>query len=126
VAVLSLGGIVYCRSVRVGGDKMDEAIIADISRNHNLLVGESSAERIKNEIGSRLHAGGRRTPVDGDQGNPARRRRRAVQQSRLGAAACHKPSDLDHLRTAELGGARRRPFKEMKTLKKVLICGESG
>src|SRR5271155_3427298 len=51
-AVLSLGGIVYCRSVRVGGDKMDEAVIAYIRRNHNLLVGESSAERIKKEIGS--------------------------------------------------------------------------
>jgi rod shape-determining protein MreB len=52
VAVLSLGGIVYSRSVRVGGDKMDEAIIAYIRRNHNLLVGESSAERIKKEIGT--------------------------------------------------------------------------
>ena len=52
VAVLSLGGIVYSRSVRLGGDKMDEAIIAYIRRNHNLLVGESSAERIKEEIGS--------------------------------------------------------------------------
>ncbi len=52
VAVLSLGGIVYARSVRVGGDKMDEAIIGFIRRNHNLLVGESSAERIKKEIGT--------------------------------------------------------------------------
>ncbi|MBU2090084.1 MAG: rod shape-determining protein MreB, partial [Alphaproteobacteria bacterium] len=52
VAVLSLGGIVYSRSVRVGGDKMDEAIIAYIRRHHNLLVGEGSAERIKKEIGS--------------------------------------------------------------------------
>ena len=52
VAVLSLGGIVYSRSVRVGGDKMDEAIIAYIRRNHNLLVGEGSAERIKKDIGS--------------------------------------------------------------------------
>ena len=52
VAVLSLGGIVYSRSVRVGGDKMDEAIIAYIRRNHNLLIGESSAERIKKDIGS--------------------------------------------------------------------------
>lgn len=52
VAVLSLGGIVYSRSARVGGDKMDEAIIGYIRRNHNLLVGESSAERIKKEIGS--------------------------------------------------------------------------
>jgi rod shape-determining protein MreB len=52
VAVLSLGGIVYSRSVRVGGDKMDEAIIAYIRRNHNLLIGESSSERIKTRIGS--------------------------------------------------------------------------
>jgi len=52
VAVLSLGGIVYARSVRVGGDKMDEAIIAYIRRNHNLLVGESSAARVKEDIGS--------------------------------------------------------------------------
>jgi len=52
VAVLSLGGIVYSRSVRVGGDKMDEAIISYIRRNHNLLVGESSSERIKKEIGT--------------------------------------------------------------------------
>jgi len=60
VAVLSLGGIVYSRSVRVGGDKMDEAIIAYIRRNHNLLVGEGSAARIKEEIGSAC------SPDDGD------------------------------------------------------------
>ena len=60
VAVLSLGGIVYTRSVRVGGDKMNEAIIAYIRRNHNLLVGESSAERIKEDIGSAC------PPDDGD------------------------------------------------------------
>jgi len=52
VAVLSLGGIVYAQSVRVGGDKMNDAIIAYIRRTHNLLVGESSSERIKEEIGS--------------------------------------------------------------------------
>ncbi|TCS60987.1 rod shape-determining protein [Varunaivibrio sulfuroxidans] len=52
VAVLSLGGIVYAKSVRVGGDKMDEAIIAYIRRNHNLLIGEGSAARIKETIGS--------------------------------------------------------------------------
>jgi rod shape-determining protein MreB len=51
VAVLSLGGIVYARSVRVGGDKMDDAIISYIRRHHNLLVGEASAERIKKEVG---------------------------------------------------------------------------
>jgi rod shape-determining protein MreB len=51
VAVLSLGGIVDARSVRVGGDKMDEAIISYIRRNHNLLIGESTAEKIKKQIG---------------------------------------------------------------------------
>jgi rod shape-determining protein MreB len=52
VAVISLGGIVYARSVRVGGDKMDEAVISYIRRTHNLLIGESSAERIKMTIGA--------------------------------------------------------------------------
>jgi rod shape-determining protein MreB len=52
VAIISLGGIVYSRSVRVGGDKMDEAIISYMRRHHNLLIGESSAERIKLEIGA--------------------------------------------------------------------------
>ncbi|MGF1461574.1 MAG: rod shape-determining protein, partial [Maricaulaceae bacterium] len=52
VAVLSLGGIVYSRSVRVGGDKMDEAIVNYMRRNKNLLIGETSAERIKQQIGS--------------------------------------------------------------------------
>ncbi len=52
VAVISLGGIVYARSVRVGGDKMDEAIISYIRRNYNLLIGETSAEKIKIELGA--------------------------------------------------------------------------
>ena len=52
VAVLSLGGIVYAQSVRMGGDKMDDAIINYIRRTHNLLIGESTAERVKKEIGS--------------------------------------------------------------------------
>ncbi|MEQ9326806.1 MAG: rod shape-determining protein [Rhodospirillales bacterium] len=68
VAVLSLGGIVYARSVRVGGDKMDEAIIAYIRRNHNLLVGEGSAERIKKQIGSAYPLGegeGRQMEIKG-------------------------------------------------------------
>jgi len=52
VAVLSLGGMVFARSIRVGGDKMDEAIISYIRRNFNLLVGDSSAERIKKQIGT--------------------------------------------------------------------------
>ena len=52
VAVIALGGIVYSRSVRVGGDKMDEAIIAYVRRQFNLLIGESTAERVKISIGS--------------------------------------------------------------------------
>jgi rod shape-determining protein MreB len=52
VAVISLGGIVYSRSVRVGGDKMDEAIIGYVRRQFNLLIGESTAERIKISIGA--------------------------------------------------------------------------
>ena len=61
VAVISLGGIVYARSVRVGGDKMDEAIISYIRRTFNLLIGESSAERIKMDIGAAwMDSAGRR------------------------------------------------------------------
>ena len=60
VAVLSLGGIVYAKSVRVGGDKMDDAIIAYVRRHHNLLIGESSSERIKQQIGTAC------PPEDGD------------------------------------------------------------
>jgi rod shape-determining protein MreB len=52
VGVISLGGVVFARSVRVGGDSMDEAITNFIRRQHNLLIGEATAERIKKEIGS--------------------------------------------------------------------------
>ncbi|MGA1825788.1 MAG: rod shape-determining protein [bacterium] len=52
VAVISLSGIVYSRSVRVGGDEMDEAIIHTIKRKYNLLIGESTSEQIKMHIGS--------------------------------------------------------------------------
>ena len=47
VAVISLSGIVYSRSVRVGGDKMDESIMTHVKRKYNMLIGESSAEEIK-------------------------------------------------------------------------------
>ena len=60
VAVLSLGGIVYAESARVGGDKMDESIIAYMRRHHNLLIGTMSAERLKKSIGSAF------SPEDGD------------------------------------------------------------
>jgi len=57
VAVISLGGIVTARSVRVAGDKMDEAIIQHLKKNYNLLIGERSAENIKMSIGSALWEG---------------------------------------------------------------------
>jgi len=60
VAVLSLGGIVYSESARVGGDKMDEAIIAYMRRQHNLLIGSMSAEKLKKNIGTAY------APEDGD------------------------------------------------------------
>ena len=52
VAVISLAGIVYSKSVRVGGDKMDEAILQHIKRKYNLLIGVSTAEVIKTSIGN--------------------------------------------------------------------------
>ena len=52
VGVISLGGLVYKGSVRVGGDKFDEAIINYIRRNYGMLIGETTAEHIKKEIGS--------------------------------------------------------------------------
>jgi rod shape-determining protein MreB len=52
VAVISLAGVVFSRSIRVGGDKMDEAIIQYIKRKYNLLIGERTAELIKITIGS--------------------------------------------------------------------------
>jgi rod shape-determining protein MreB len=52
VGVISLGGLVYAGSVRVGGDKFDESIINYIRRNYGMLIGETTAELIKKDIGS--------------------------------------------------------------------------
>lgn len=52
VAVISLGGIVYCKSIKVAGDKYDEAIVNYIRRQFNLLIGERTAENIKIKIGN--------------------------------------------------------------------------
>ena len=52
VAIISLNGVVYSSSVRIGGDKFDEAIINYVRRNFGSLIGEATAERIKHEIGS--------------------------------------------------------------------------
>ncbi|MDY6829139.1 MAG: rod shape-determining protein [Pseudomonadota bacterium] len=52
IAIISLSGIVYSDSVRVGGDRFDEAIITHVRRNYGSLIGDSTAERIKQEIGT--------------------------------------------------------------------------
>ncbi|WP_438730717.1 rod shape-determining protein [Parasphingorhabdus sp. DH2-15] len=59
VAVLSLRGLAYTTSVRTGGDKMDEALVSYVRRHHNLLIGETTAERIKKDFGVA------RAPADG-------------------------------------------------------------
>lgn len=62
IGVLSLGGIVYGRSLRVAGDKLDEAIINYMRKNFNLLIGETTAEKIKMTIGAACY------PLDGTEG----------------------------------------------------------
>lgn len=57
IAVISLKGIVYSRSLRVGGDKMDEAIVNYVRRRYNMLIGERTAEQIKIGVGSTLPTG---------------------------------------------------------------------
>jgi rod shape-determining protein MreB len=57
IAVLSLGGIVAKRSIRLGGDKLDEAIIRFVRREHNLMIGERTAEEIKIRVGCAVPEG---------------------------------------------------------------------
>ena len=57
IAILSLKGIVYSRSLRIGGDKMDEAIVNHVKRRHNVLIGDRTAEQIKVSVGSVLPSG---------------------------------------------------------------------
>jgi rod shape-determining protein MreB and related proteins len=57
VGVISLQGLAFCRSARVGGDRMDDAITSYVRRNFNLLIGEGTAERVKLEIGSAVRPG---------------------------------------------------------------------
>ncbi len=59
VGVISLQGLAYCCSTRVGGDRMDDAIVSYVRRNFNLMIGEGTAERVKMEIGTA------RAPADG-------------------------------------------------------------
>src|SRR6186713_843663 len=64
VAVISLSGIVYSKSVRIAGDEMDEAIVQYIRKHYNLLVGERRAEEIKIKLGSAYPVGGERLTME--------------------------------------------------------------
>ena len=64
VAVISLSGIVYAKSVRIAGDEMDEAIVQYIRKHYNLLVGERRAEEIKMKLGSAYPMGGERRTME--------------------------------------------------------------
>jgi rod shape-determining protein MreB len=63
VGVISLSGLAFSRSARVGGDRMDDAIASYVRRNYNLLIGEGTAERVKLEIGSAVRPGDGRGAV---------------------------------------------------------------
>lgn len=63
IAIISLSGIVYSDSVRVGGDRFDEAIVSYVRRRYGSLIGEATAERIKKEIGS-AYPGGEELEID--------------------------------------------------------------
>jgi len=63
IAIISLSGVVYAESVKVGGDRFDEAIVAYIRRNYGSLIGEATAERIKQEIGT-AYPGGEVREID--------------------------------------------------------------
>src|SRR5262245_55105171 len=64
VAVLSLAGVVYCESVRMAGDEMDEAIVQYVKKHYNLLIGERRAEAIKLALGSALPTNGQRRTAE--------------------------------------------------------------
>ena len=54
IAVMSLGGLVYSRSLRVAGDAMDTALVNYMRKEYNLMIGDSTAEKIKKEIGTAI------------------------------------------------------------------------
>src|SRR5690606_11877355 len=63
IAINSLNGVVYSHSLRIGGDKFDEAIVSFVRKEYGSLIGESTAERIKQEIGT-AYAGGEVREID--------------------------------------------------------------
>jgi len=65
IAVMSLGGVVYSNSLRVAGDAMDQALISYMRKEYNLMIGDSSAEKIKKEIGTAIATNNNTFPVKG-------------------------------------------------------------
>ena len=112
VAVLSLNGIVYANSARIGGDRFDEAIMNYVRRNYGILIGEATAERIKIEIGSAYPGpAGARAVGQGPQSLRRRAAQLHAQQQRnsrgaAGAAAEHRQRGQAGART-DAAGARR-------------------
>jgi rod shape-determining protein MreB len=65
IAVMSLGGVVYSRSLRIAGDAMDHALIDYMRKEYNLMIGDSTAEKIKKEIGTAIPSNSKTYPVKG-------------------------------------------------------------
>ena len=65
IAVMSLGGLVYSRSLRVAGDAMDLALVNYMRKEYNLMIGDSTAEKIKKEIGTAIPTNDNTYPVKG-------------------------------------------------------------
>ena len=65
IAVMSLGGLVYSKSLRVAGDAMDTAIVNYMRKEYNLLIGDTTAEKIKKEMGTAVPTGTNTYPVKG-------------------------------------------------------------
>ena len=65
IAVMSLGGVVYSKSLRVAGDAMDKALADYMRKEYNLMIGDSTAEKIKKEIGTAIPTNNNRYPVKG-------------------------------------------------------------
>ena len=114
IAVISLAGIVYSRSVRVAGNAMDEAIITYVKREHDLLIGERTAERIKIELGSAAPLIERKR--DGSQGPPRARgqadhrhaERRPDSRGAGRAGAADRPGGARRARADSAGAVGRR------------------
>ena len=109
VGVISLGGMVYSGSVRVGGDKFDEAIINYIRRNYGMLIGETTAEQIKKTIGSAFP--GSEVQGNGSEGPQPRGRHSAQLHHFLqrNSRSAHRSAQQHRVGGEERAGAERRP-----------------